>query len=107
MLVAVVLTHLIPAGKFHRHERQVIPGSYYLAPKATAGQLCQNVELGCQGPNHTKAVGRCGMGLCQGSFCRLTVTEVIAQARRVESCDVGYYRIRPPIKLVMLGDFVR
>jgi hypothetical protein len=75
--------------------------------EVTAGQIRRYVELGCQGPNQTKAFGRCGMGLCQGRFCGLTVTEVIAQARGVEPCDVGYYRIRPPIKPVLLGDFVQ
>jgi len=74
--------------------------------EVTAGQIRQYVELGCRGPNQTKAFGRCGMGPCQGRFCGLTVTEVIAQARGVEPCDVGYYRIRPPIKPVMLGDFL-
>ena len=34
----------------------------------------------------------------------LTVTEVMAQARGVPPADVGYYRIRPPIKPVTLGE---
>ena len=75
--------------------------------EVTAGQIRRCVELGCRGPNQTKAFSRCGMGPCQGRFCGLTVTEIIAQARGVEPCDVGYYRIRPPIKPVMLGDFVQ
>lgn len=74
--------------------------------EVTASQIRRYVELGCLGPNQTKAFGRCGMGLCQGRFCGLTVTEIIAQARGVEPSDVGYYRIRPPIKPVLLGDFV-
>jgi NADPH-dependent 2,4-dienoyl-CoA reductase/sulfur reductase-like enzyme len=72
--------------------------------EVTAGQIRRYVELGCLGPNQTKAFGRCGMGPCQGRFCGLTVTEVIAQARGVDPCDVGYYRIRPPIKPVTLGE---
>ncbi|HUB46493.1 MAG TPA: FAD/NAD(P)-binding oxidoreductase [Acetobacteraceae bacterium] len=75
--------------------------------EVTAGQIRKYVELGCKGPNQTKAFGRSGMGPCQGRFCGLTVTELIAQARGVQPCDVGYYRIRPPIKPVMLGDFVQ
>lgn len=74
--------------------------------EVTAGQIRQYVELGCLGPNQTKAFGRCGMGPCQGRLCGLTVTEVIAQSRGVAPSEVGYYRIRPPIKPVMLGDFV-
>lgn len=74
--------------------------------EVTAGQIRGFVELGCLGPNQTKAFGRCGMGPCQGRFCGLTVTEIIAQARGADPAEVGYYHIRPPIKPVLLGDFV-
>lgn len=74
--------------------------------EVSAGQIRQYVSLGCLGPNQTKAFGRCGMGPCQGRLCGLTVTELIASERGVEPTEVGYYRIRPPIKPVMLGDFV-
>ena len=70
----------------------------------TTGRIRRCVELGSLGPNQTKAFCRCGMGSCQGRFCALIVTEIIAQARGVEPCDVGYYRIRPPIKPVTLGE---
>lgn len=72
--------------------------------EVTAGQIRKYAELGCQGPNQTKAFGRCGMGSCQGRLCGLTVTEIIAQTRGVRPDDVGYYRIRPPIKPVTLGE---
>jgi thioredoxin reductase len=72
--------------------------------EVTAGELRKFVELGCVGPNQAKSFGRCGMGPCQGRMCGLTVTEVIAQARRVSPAEVGYYRIRPPIKPLTLGE---
>jgi len=72
--------------------------------EVTAGQIRKYVEVGCHGPNQTKAFGRCGMGPCQGRLCGLTVTELIAQARDVSPQVVGYYRIRPPIKPVTLGE---
>ncbi|SAK59608.1 BFD/(2Fe-2S)-binding domain-containing protein [Caballeronia glebae] len=72
--------------------------------EVTAGELRKFVELGCVGPNQAKSFGRCGMGPCQGRMCGLTVTEVIADARRVSPADVGYYRIRPPIKPLTLGE---
>lgn len=72
--------------------------------EVTAGQIRSYVELGCQGPNQTKAFGRCGMGPCQGRLCGLTVTELIADARGLLPHEVGYYRIRPPIKPVTLGE---
>jgi NADPH-dependent 2,4-dienoyl-CoA reductase/sulfur reductase-like enzyme len=75
--------------------------------EVTAGQIREFVALGCAGPNQAKSFGRCGMGPCQGRLCGLTVTELIAQARGVSPADVGYYRIRPPIKPITLGELAR
>lgn len=72
--------------------------------EVSAGELRKFVALGCAGPNQAKAFGRCGMGPCQGRMCGLTVTEVIAKARGVSAGEVGYYRIRPPIKPITLGE---
>ena len=72
--------------------------------EVTAGDVRRFVELGCQGPNQAKSFGRCGMGPCQGRLCGLTVTEVIADALKVSPATVGYYRIRPPIKPLTLGE---
>lgn len=72
--------------------------------EVTAGDLRSFVALGCSGPNQAKSFGRCGMGPCQGRMCGLTVTEVIAKARGVSAQEVGYYRIRPPIKPITLGE---
>jgi NADPH-dependent 2,4-dienoyl-CoA reductase/sulfur reductase-like enzyme len=71
----------------------------------SAGSIRGYVAAGCQGPNQTKAFGRCGMGPCQGRFCGLTVTQIIAEQRGVSEDEVSYYRIRPPIKPVRLGQF--
>lgn len=72
--------------------------------EVTAGQVRSHVAVGCVGPNQTKSFSRCGMGPCQGRMCGLTVTEVIADARGVSPSEVGYYRIRPPIKPITLGE---
>ncbi|MFC4278404.1 FAD-dependent oxidoreductase [Achromobacter aloeverae] len=69
-----------------------------------AARIRQYVAVGCLGPNQTKAFGRCGMGPCQGRLCGLTVTEMIASERKVSPQEVGYYRIRPPIKPITLGE---
>jgi len=69
-----------------------------------AGQLRHYLQLGCLGPNQLKAFSRCGMGPCQGRFCGLTVTQIIAEARRVSPDEVGAYRVRPPIKPVLIGE---
>ncbi len=72
--------------------------------EVTAGEIRQFVQMGCAGPNQTKAFGRPGMGPCQGRYCGLTVSEIIAKERTAPMQEVGYYRIRPPIKPIMLAD---
>ncbi len=71
--------------------------------EVTAGAIRAAVADGCLGPNQLKAFTRCGMGPCQGRMCGLSVAELIAAERRVPVMQVGYYRIRPPIKPVTLG----
>lgn len=71
--------------------------------EVTAKQVRQAVREGCQGPNQVKSFLRCGMGTCQGRFCGLAVTQIIAAERGASMDEVGYYRIRPPIKPIELG----
>ena len=71
--------------------------------EVTAGQIRQAVREGCQGPNQAKSFLRCGMGACQGRFCGLIVSQIIAAERGASMDEVGYYRIRPPIKPIDLG----
>lgn len=72
--------------------------------EVTAGQIRSFVDLGCEGPNQAKAFGRSGMGPCQGRYCGLTVSGVIAAKRGASMAEVGYYRIRPPLKPITLGE---
>lgn len=72
--------------------------------EVTAKQIRDSVALGCTGPNQIKSFLRCGMGPCQGRLCGLTVTELIADARGVVPAEVGYYRLRPPVKPITLGE---
>ena len=72
--------------------------------EVTAGQVREVVDLGCPGPNQMKSFSRCGMGPCQGRFCGLTVSELIADKTGKPVADIGYYRLRPPIKPLSLGE---
>ena len=72
--------------------------------EVTARQVREMARLGCEGPNQMKAFLRCGMGPCQGRLCGLTVTELIAAERRSTPQAVGYYRLRPPVKPITLGE---
>ena len=72
--------------------------------EVTAGELRRHVRSGCLGPNQLKSFTRCGMGPCQGRQCSLTATELIAAERGVSVEQVGYLRIRPPLKPITLGE---
>jgi NADPH-dependent 2,4-dienoyl-CoA reductase/sulfur reductase-like enzyme len=72
--------------------------------EVTAGQVREAVRLGATGPNQAKSLLRCGMGPCQGRLCGLTVTELIADERHVAPAEVGYYRLRPPVKPITLAE---
>lgn len=70
----------------------------------TAGRLRETVAAGCAGPNQLKAFCRAGMGPCQGRFCGLTVSELIAEETGRPIAEVGYFRLRPPVKPLLLGE---
>ena len=62
------------------------------------------VALGCPGPNQLKAFTRCGMGPCQGRLCGPTVSEAMDQLCGVAVDDIGYFRLRSPVKPLTLGE---
>jgi bacterioferritin-associated ferredoxin len=70
----------------------------------TAAQVVDAVGIGAIGPNQLKSFLRCGMGPCQGRLCGLTVTELIAATRGVDPAEVGYYRLRPPVRPITLAE---
>ena len=72
--------------------------------EVTARDITAAVAAGCTGPNQAKAYVRCGMGPCQGRFCALTVTELIARERKVAPAAVGHFRQRFPVKPLTLGE---
>jgi NADPH-dependent 2,4-dienoyl-CoA reductase/sulfur reductase-like enzyme len=72
--------------------------------EVTAGEIRGYAKIGCIGPNQTKAFGRAGMGPCQGRYCGLTVTALLSEANGRTPDETGYYRIRPPLKPVTLGE---
>lgn len=92
------------------------PAPQFLAPpqdetivcrceEVTAGRIRDTAtRLGVTGPNQMKAFLRCGMGPCQGRLCGPTVVELIAQAHDMTPAEVGYYRLRPPVKPVTLAE---
>lgn len=70
--------------------------------EVTAGEIRSAVRIGGHGPNQMKSYLRCGMGPCQGRMCGLTVTSLIADELKLSPQEVGYFRVRPPLKPVPL-----
>lgn len=72
--------------------------------EVTAKDILDAVAIGATGPNQLKAYRRTGMGPCQGRLCGLTVTELMAQARSKSPQEIGYYRLRAPVKPITLAE---
>ena len=72
--------------------------------EVTVAEIERMVALGCPGPNQAKAFTRCGMGPCQGRMCATVVSEMFAERRYAGVGAVGYYRIRPPVKPLTVGE---
>lgn len=72
--------------------------------EVTAADILDAVAIGATGPNQLKAYRRTGMGPCQGRLCGLTVTELMAQARGKTPQEIGYYRLRAPVKPITLAE---
>jgi thioredoxin reductase/bacterioferritin-associated ferredoxin len=70
----------------------------------TAREIRDLVKLGRPGPNQVKAFTRAGMGPCQGRQCGYTITHLLAAAEGRPPGEVGFYRVRPPLKPVTLGE---
>ncbi|MEM7206385.1 MAG: NAD(P)/FAD-dependent oxidoreductase [Pseudomonadota bacterium] len=69
----------------------------------TAGEIRAAARLGCPGVNQVKAFTRCGMGPCQGRDCGLIAAALIAQVRGESIESAGYFRARPPLVPINLG----
>jgi thioredoxin reductase/bacterioferritin-associated ferredoxin len=70
----------------------------------TAEQVIATVRQGAAGPNQVKAFTRCGMGPCQGRFCAVTVTELVARERRISPAQAGRFRPRWPVRPITLAE---
>jgi len=73
----------------------------------TVAQLKKGFEQGARNPNQLKSLTRCGMGACQGRQCGHTVSELLATWREEPVENVGYYRLRSPMRLVNLTELGR
>lgn len=72
--------------------------------EVTAGRIRAAARGGRGGPNHVKAETRAGMGACQGRQCGLSVTSLVAAETGQDPAATGFFRIRPPMRPVTLGE---
>lgn len=70
----------------------------------TAADIRLAARVGRPGPNQIKSFTRAGMGPCQGRQCGYTVAHIVAKAQARPVAEVGFYRIRPPLKPLTLGE---
>jgi len=90
------------------------PGAEFLRPDddtiicrceaVTAGRVRQLVRQGCLDPNAVKSQSRAGMGACQGRYCGLTVSQIVAETLGISPAEAGYFRLRSPVVPVSLGE---
>jgi len=91
------------------------PADHFRVPRDDGAIVCRceeltfkdivdTIDIGLAGPNQLKSFCRAGMGPCQGRFCGLTVQELIARETAQTAEAVGYYRLRPPIKPLLLEE---
>ena len=106
----------LAAHRAHRGFREAAfaPAHEYLSPddetiacrceNVTAGEIRRLIRQGCHDPNAVKSICRAGMGPCQGRYCGLTVSHLVAEERGISPAEAGYFRIRSPIKPVTLRE---
>jgi NADPH-dependent 2,4-dienoyl-CoA reductase/sulfur reductase-like enzyme len=69
-----------------------------------AATVARAAREGFAGPNQAKAYTRSGMGPCQGRYCALTLTEIVARETSRSPAQVGALRARFPTKPVTLAE---
>jgi len=74
---------------------------------------CENIKVadvrkvvkeGVREVNEVKIITRCGMGPCQGRMCGPALAEIVAAEVDASPEQVGMLTVRPPLKLVPLGE---
>ncbi|MGJ7614016.1 MULTISPECIES: FAD-dependent oxidoreductase [unclassified Variovorax] len=70
----------------------------------TAGEIRKAASIGQPGPNQLKSYTRAGMGPCQGRQCGYTISHILAAQQKRQVAEVGFYRIRSPLKPVTLAE---
>lgn len=105
---------LAASARFRRFLDTLYPPSGLPLPEKTLVCRCEEVTAGevrealkgrpQLGPDGVKIETRAGMGPCQGRQCGLVLTQLVAQAHGRDPGEIGFLRIRPPLKPLTLGE---
>jgi NADPH-dependent 2,4-dienoyl-CoA reductase/sulfur reductase-like enzyme len=112
--VARLRRGLASAARFRRFIDALYPPVEMPIPDATMLCRCEEVTAGQVrtalkgrphiGPDGVKIATRAGMGPCQGRQCGLSLTRLVAEVHGSTPADIGFLRIRPPLKPLTLGE---
>ena len=106
---------LASAASFRHFLDALYPPVEMKIPDATLLCRCEEVTARRQvrdaligrpqlGPDGIKIATRAGMGPCQGRQCGLSLTRLVAETHGGALDDIGFLRIRPPLKPLTLGE---
>jgi NADPH-dependent 2,4-dienoyl-CoA reductase/sulfur reductase-like enzyme len=105
---------LAGAAHFRRFIDALYPPAEMAIPNATLLCRCEEVTAGQVrdslrgrahlGPDGVKIATRAGMGPCQGRQCGACLTRLVAETHGGTPDDIGFLRIRPPLKPLTLGE---
>ncbi len=105
---------LVAAARFRRFIDKMYPPVELPIPDATIVCRCEEVTAGQtraalygrahMGPDGIKIATRAGMGPCQGRQCGSSLTRLVAEAHGKSPEEVGFLRIRPPLKPLRLNE---
>lgn len=70
------------------------------------GELRQTVDYGGAEANRAKSLGRVGMGRCQGRYCQIAASELIAAEGGCGIAEVGRLRGQAPVRPAPVGAFL-
>lgn len=112
--VDILQRKLAAAKRFRALVDHLYPPSDLSIPDDTVVCRCEEITAGRvrevlvgrghAGPDGVKIATRVGMGPCQGRQCGLNLTRLVAEAHGTSPSDVGFLRIRPPIKPITLSE---
>ena len=96
-----LIDSLYPASEGSVDDRTIICRCEEVTAGALRDQLRGRPHLG---PDGLKSATRAGMGPCQGRQCGLSLTRLIEEIHGGAPNEIGFLRIRPPLKPLTIGE---